>query len=205
MILSFTPISNHFQQSKHAIKARDSRLALVDVAVEVLTCHRGDYILRQREDTESEHVSEEDTENPVRDEDFEVFYDINTSEEETLSPKSTTFFINEDQEHFEAPKDKKRKRDRRCGKGVVEEGEVQEETSPEPTKAVKVTRTQQRKGVESSSFASEHSTAAAQGTKGAAKAPSLADVPPTNAPPTSMVSSAPTPTLEVQATTETEA
>nr|POE90485.1 hypothetical protein CFP56_48584 [Quercus suber] len=104
MILSFTPISNHFQQSKHAIKARDSRLALVDVAVEVLTCHRGDYILRQREDTESEHVSEEDTENPVRDEDFEVFYDINTSEEETLSPKSTTFFINEDQEHFEAPK-----------------------------------------------------------------------------------------------------
>ena len=46
---------------------------------------------------------------------------------------------------------------------------------------------------------------ATHGTEEAAKAPPPADVPSTNAPPTSMVSSAPTPTLKVQATTETEA
>ena len=34
MIIGFTPISNHFQTSKHVIKARDSRLALVDVVIE---------------------------------------------------------------------------------------------------------------------------------------------------------------------------
>ena len=41
------------------------------------------------------------------------------------------------------------------GKGVVDEGEVQEETPLEPTKVVKMTRTQQRKGVERSNTASE--------------------------------------------------
>ena len=34
VILDFTPISNRFQTSKHVIKARDSHLALVDVAIE---------------------------------------------------------------------------------------------------------------------------------------------------------------------------
>nr|POE62070.1 hypothetical protein CFP56_29313 [Quercus suber] len=53
------------------------------------------------------------------------------------------------------PVDKKRKMERIGGKGVVEEGEVQEETHPKPTKVVKITHTQQRKGVESSSTASE--------------------------------------------------
>lgn len=38
--------------------------------------------------------------------------------------------------------DKKRKRDSRGGKGIVEEGEVQEEISLEPTKVIKVTCTQ---------------------------------------------------------------
>lgn len=33
VILGFIPISNHFQASKHVIKAQDSRLALVAVAV----------------------------------------------------------------------------------------------------------------------------------------------------------------------------
>ena len=144
---------------------------------------------------------EEDTENPVRDKDFEVFYNTHASKEETLSPQSTTILVSEDQEHTEAPEDmvierrlpgllsllesharttmpevpvilrpptpiipapiqiepidKKRKRDRRVGKGVVDEGEVQEETPLEPTKVVKMTRTQQRKGVERSNTASE--------------------------------------------------
>lgn len=47
------------------------------------------------------------------------------------------------------PTDKKWKRDRRRGKGVVEKGEVQEENPPEPTKVIKVTCAQQRKGVKS--------------------------------------------------------
>ena len=34
VILGFVPISNRFQKSKHVIKARDSHLALVDVAIE---------------------------------------------------------------------------------------------------------------------------------------------------------------------------
>ena len=34
VILSFRPISNRFQVSKHMIKSRDARLALVDMAIE---------------------------------------------------------------------------------------------------------------------------------------------------------------------------
>ena len=144
---------------------------------------------------------EEDTKNPVKDEDFEVFYDTNSSEEETLSPQSTTVLVSEEQEHSEAlegmvierrlpellsllesharttmpevpvnPRpltptlpapaqielaDKKRKRNKRGGKGVVEEGEIQEDSPPEPTKVVQVTPTQQRKGAESSNIAFE--------------------------------------------------
>ena len=51
--------------------------------------------------------------------------------------------------------DKKRIMDKRGGKRVVKEGEVQEETPHEPIKMTKVTRTQQRKCVESSGTASE--------------------------------------------------
>ena len=47
------------------------------------------------------------------------------------------------------------KRDKKRGKGVVEKGEVQEETPLEPTKVVKVTRAQQGKGMESLSIASK--------------------------------------------------
>ena len=53
------------------------------------------------------------------------------------------------------PTNKKRKRDKKGGKGVFEEGEFQEETPLKPTKIIKVTGAQQRKGVESSSIASE--------------------------------------------------
>ena len=45
--------------------------------------------------------------------------------------------------------------DKRGGKGVVKEGEVQEETPHEPIKMTKVTRTQQIKCVESSGTAFE--------------------------------------------------
>ena len=33
VILRFTPISNHFQSPKNVIRAKDLRLALIDVAV----------------------------------------------------------------------------------------------------------------------------------------------------------------------------
>lgn len=51
--------------------------------------------------------------------------------------------------------DKKGKRDRKGGKRIAEDAEVQEETSLEPTKVTKMTCTQQRKGVESSGIAAE--------------------------------------------------
>ena len=51
--------------------------------------------------------------------------------------------------------DKKGKRDKIGGKRPIKEGEVQEEALPEPTKVAKVTRAQQRRGVESSDVASE--------------------------------------------------
>ena len=53
------------------------------------------------------------------------------------------------------PADKKRIMDKRGGKRVIKEGEVQEETPHEPIKMTKVTCTQQRKCVESSDTASE--------------------------------------------------
>lgn len=53
------------------------------------------------------------------------------------------------------PTDKKWKKDKRGGKGVVKEGKVQEETPLKPTKVAKMTSAQQRKGVESSSTASK--------------------------------------------------
>ena len=52
---------------------------------------------------------------------------------------------------------------------------------------------------------SKFSTTAIQGIEGAAKALPLVGDPSTNAPPTTLASFAPTPTLEVQTTTKTEA
>ena len=119
VILGFTPISNRFQKSKHVIKAWDSRLTLVDVAIEgFISKHtlkgtqtiklptftdlelvelpapvKPQFVIEEitssdkGEDTESEDIIlEEDTENPIRDEDFEVFYQSHASEEETLNP-----------------------------------------------------------------------------------------------------------------------
>lgn len=48
------------------------------------------------------------------------------------------------------PVDKKRKRDKKGGKGSAKEGEIQEETPLEQTKDAKVTQSQQRKGEETS-------------------------------------------------------
>ena len=46
--------------------------------------------------------------------------------------------------------DKKWKRDKKGGKGSSEEGEIHEEAPPEQSKATKVSRTQQRRGGETS-------------------------------------------------------
>lgn len=119
MILGFTPISNYFQTSKHVIKARDSRLALVDVAiegfigkpppegaqivelstfkdpdlVELLVLEDPQPIIEEisssdeGEETELEDiVLEEDTKNPVRDEDFEIFYHTHASRRRHSTP-----------------------------------------------------------------------------------------------------------------------
>ena len=47
------------------------------------------------------------------------------------------------------PVDKKRKREKKGGKGPIKEGEVQEEALPKPTKVARMTQAQQRKGGES--------------------------------------------------------
>ena len=46
---------------------------------------------------------EEDTENPVRDKDFEIFYHVNESKEEGLSRHLCTTLVSEDQEAIEVP------------------------------------------------------------------------------------------------------
>ena len=142
-----------------------------------------------------DNSSEEDTEDPVQEEDFKIFYSANESKKEGLSPYLAATSISEDQEVTEVPEgmvikkklpdllslleshtgttapevpivprpptpitpgpvqteatDKKCKRDKKEGKGPIEEGEVQEEAPPEPTKVAKVTRAQQRRGMES--------------------------------------------------------
>ena len=223
MILSFRPISNCFQVSKHVIKPRDSNLVLVNVAIEGFIGKpppEGTQVINlptfkdpqptveditsSDEEVETEiedNSSKEDTEDPVRDEDFEIFYRANESEKEELSLHLATASISKDQKVIEVPKrmviekklpdllflleshagtatpkvpivprpltpiplalvqtkaaDKKRKRDKKGGKGPIEEGEIQEEAPPKPTKVAKVTRAQQRRGVESSDAASE--------------------------------------------------
>ena len=96
VILGFKPISNRIQVSKHVIKARDFRLALVDMAIEGFISEphlEGTQLvelptfkdpqpvveeitsLDEKVETESEdNTSEENIENPDEDEDFEVFY-----------------------------------------------------------------------------------------------------------------------------------
>ena len=123
MILGFTPISNHFQVSKHIIKAQDSCLALVDIAIEGFISkpsQEGTQVVKlptfkdpqlivkditssdEEVDTEFEdNSSEEDTENPVRDKDFEIFYHANESKEEGLSRHLSTTLVSEDQEAIE--------------------------------------------------------------------------------------------------------
>ena len=51
--------------------------------------------------------------------------------------------------------EKKRKRDKKGGKGFIKEGEVQEDTPLKPTKVAKPTRAQQRRGRESLEAVSE--------------------------------------------------
>ena len=126
MIPSFRPISNRFQVSKHVIKARDSSLVLVNVAIEGFIGKpppEGTQVIDlptfkdpqptveditssdEEVETETEdNSSEEDTEDPVRDEDFEIFYRANESEKEGLSLHLATASISEDQEVIEVPK-----------------------------------------------------------------------------------------------------
>ena len=58
----------------------------------------------EKAETESEdHTLEEDTEYLVQDEDVEIFYHTNESEEEGLSPQPTIALVSEDQEAIEVP------------------------------------------------------------------------------------------------------
>ena len=119
------------------IKARDSRLALVDLAIEgfiskpppkgtqivklptfkdpqpvELPAPENPYLiieeitsLDEEGETNSEDtILEEDTENPVRDKDFEIFYHTHAFVEEGLSPQLTTALVSEDQEVTKVPK-----------------------------------------------------------------------------------------------------
>lgn len=119
VILGFAPISNRFQKSKHVIKARDSHLTLVDIAIEGFISKppfEGTQIVKlptfsnpnpvepsvpehhqpiteeiissdeEKKADSEDTISEEDTEKPVQDEDFEVFYHTCASEEEELNP-----------------------------------------------------------------------------------------------------------------------
>lgn len=135
-------------------------------------------------ETKSEDsTSEENTESPIRDEDFKVFYRTYEIEEEASNSHLAATLISENQEATKIlepmeikkrlpdllsllesqaktttpevpiiprpptpipppppqtePADEKRKRDRKGGKGSIKEGEVQEDTPPEPTKVAK--------------------------------------------------------------------
>ena len=130
MILGFTLISNRFQTSKQVIKAQDSCLALVDVAIkgfiskpppegtqvvklptfkdpqpiELLALENPQPVIEEitssKEEAETEskdHTLKEGTENPIRDEDFEIFYHTNVFEEKGLRPQLTTALVSEEQ------------------------------------------------------------------------------------------------------------
>ena len=120
VILGFKPISNRFQVSKHVIKARDSRLALVNMAVEgfiskpppegtqlveLPTFKDPQPIVEEitSSDAKAEIEFEDNTKNPIRDEDFEVFYHINETKEEGLSPHPAAALVSKDQETTEVP------------------------------------------------------------------------------------------------------
>ena len=111
--------------SKHVIKARDSCLVLVDVAIEgfirkpplegtqlvELPTFRDpqpivEEITSLYEETETElkdNTLEEDTKNLIRDDDFEVFYHTNESKEEGLNPHLAVALVSKDQEPIEVP------------------------------------------------------------------------------------------------------
>ena len=94
VILGFTPISNCFQISKHVIKARDSRLALVDVAIEGFISKpppEGTQVVKLPTFEDPQPVELPTFENPQpiveeitsSDEEAETYYEDNTLEEDT--------------------------------------------------------------------------------------------------------------------------
>ena len=85
IIFGFKPISNRFQVSKHVIKARDSRLARVDVAVEGFISKpplAGTQLVELPTFKDLQPIVEKITSS---DEDVEIEFEDNTSEESTES------------------------------------------------------------------------------------------------------------------------
>ena len=92
VILEFTPISNHFQSPKNVIRAKDLRLALIDVAIlgfltkptpfctqnaQLLVSLAAKLLYSQEQAIPSDKEPEERTPEPTQedlDKDFEVFY-----------------------------------------------------------------------------------------------------------------------------------
>ena len=126
VILGFKPISNHFQVSKHMIKARDSRLALVDVAVKGFIWKPPpvgtkfvdlptfkdpqptvEEIVSSNEEVETQSKEAEEstlgesTKSLVHDKDFEVFYRPNEIEEVASSSRLATSLVSGNQEATE--------------------------------------------------------------------------------------------------------
>ena len=106
VILGFKPISTRFQVSKHVIKTKDQRLALVDVAVEGFiqkpppvgtqlmelptlteTQHlveeviSSDNVVKAQSKEIEEEFEEESIESLLHDEDFEIFYHWDSTED----------------------------------------------------------------------------------------------------------------------------
>ena len=103
MILGFKPISTGFQSSKHMIKAKERKLAFIDIAIlgflnkpppsstpnaqlpsplaaKLLYSHEQPFPF----DNEREEPSSEPTQE-VRDKDFEIFYEENLEDSPTLA------------------------------------------------------------------------------------------------------------------------
>nr|POE97564.1 hypothetical protein CFP56_17083 [Quercus suber] len=125
MIVGFTIISNRFKTSKHVIKAQDYCLALVDVVikgfigkpplegtqvVELPTFENPQPVIeeitslgKEAETKSEDHTLKGDTEIPVRDKDFEIFYYTNAFEEERLNSQLTITLVSEDQKGTKVP------------------------------------------------------------------------------------------------------
>nr|POE98567.1 hypothetical protein CFP56_59491 [Quercus suber] len=127
VILGFKPISKQFQVSKHVIKARNLRIALVDIVVEGFIQkppHAGTQpvdlptfkdpqliaeeilSLNEEADIQSEENEEdifgESTESLVHDEDFEVFHHLDETEDIASSTRLTTTLVSENQKATQA-------------------------------------------------------------------------------------------------------